>query len=446
MSTFFYLFQKKTIWVIAFTKYLLQNACFCRSPSMSLSHKAPAIEHIQVGFPVFDLGYLPYTREILVAGGGGPSRSGVANGISAFQVTRNGHLQQLHHFSTGAGAVMALRASALAEHDFAAAINNECVLFSRHRERFSKKRSVQLEIAGHDAYIRCLAQADGLLAAGATDGKVHLLKFPSLSRITTIDCADEVRGVAVTASGGVAILARNRLSLHTSDAASQTLCECSPPGATHFRCLVVLADGSFIAAANAQQRNGTPSLLMHYSSELVELRKMKCGPHPITSVAVSVDQQRACFGTSDGSIGVVDVQAWHLCSTFRDLVGFAVTSVAMSHTGSTAFACSANGKLIMVRMQKPGRVAAALRRYGPLLVCSILLACRVRSIWQSKLASIVLFASVSFAIRSVPYMLLSMAINMLALRLTGNISIVDGLFICAFVTALVFAGGVHWRN
>ncbi len=186
-----------------------------------------------------------------------------------------------------------------------------------------------------DCRSRCIhqvsCQADGLLAAGATDGKVHLLKFPSLSRITTIDCADEVRGVAVTASAGVAILARNRLSLHTGDAASQTLYACSPPCATHFRCLVVLADGSFIAAANAQQRNGTPSLLMHYSSELVELRKMKCGPHPITSVAVSVDQQRACFGTSDGSIGIVDVQAWHLCSTFRDLVGFAVTSVAMSH-------------------------------------------------------------------------------------------------------------------
>jgi hypothetical protein len=36
---------------------------------------------LNVGFPLFDICFINEEREILVCGGGGPSKSGVANGM-----------------------------------------------------------------------------------------------------------------------------------------------------------------------------------------------------------------------------------------------------------------------------------------------------------------------------------------------------------------------------
>lgn len=304
-----------------------------------------------VGFPVYAVEYLPYSREIIVAGGGGSTRSGVLNGISLYRITKHNSLAKTAFFSTGIGAVMAMQPSTLNSLDFLAAINSQLCLYGRVKNELICKKRAQLEISGVDGYIKCVSQQGSQCAAGTNDGKVHIFRFPSLIKLTNgiVETEGEVEDVLLGAATGerVFILTKNQILMHRIE--KQTIdfagaISIRPPREEHhFRCIGQLSTGNLIVAINGRDRKS--AFLCLYTQELEFLRCIQCFNKPITSISISFDQTTVAFGTSDGSLGVVNVEEWSVKCMFREVHDFAITGVAIDNGGKNVFACSPNGKL-----------------------------------------------------------------------------------------------------
>ena len=326
--------------------------------------------HVIVGFPVYSVGYLPYSREIIVAGGGGSTRSGVLNGISLYRITKHNLLTKTAFFSTGIGAVMAMQPSTLNSLDFLAAINSQLCLYGRVKNELICKKRTQLEISGMDGYIKCVSQQGSHCAAGTNDGKVHIFRFPSLIKLTDgiVETEGEIEDVLLGAATGerVFILTKNQILMHRIERQSidfSSAVSVRPPREEqHFRCIGQLSTGNLVVAVNGRDKKS--AFMCLYTQELEFLKCIQCFNKPITSISISFDQTTVAFGTSDGSLGVVGVEEWNVKCMFKEVHDFAITGVAIDNGGKNVFACSPNGKLNWSRIQMDGakRASELLKR------------------------------------------------------------------------------------
>lgn len=51
-----------------------------------------------LGFPVYSVRFLPNSSQILVGGGGGPTKTGVKNLVGLYEIDSNGKLNELSEF------------------------------------------------------------------------------------------------------------------------------------------------------------------------------------------------------------------------------------------------------------------------------------------------------------------------------------------------------------
>ncbi|XP_037976870.2 prolactin regulatory element-binding protein [Plutella xylostella] len=193
----------------------------------------------RVDFPLYTLQTLT-NRHVLVAGGGGSSKTGVANGFEIFELSHNGNrfvAEEVMRHETGANVVMNCAVSALQTRTYlAAGQESHCQLYRvnirmvdtaemrrgsfkaengliRRRRRTvsendnisktdrnsnSTEKRISFEIRpsdsiqtdfGDEAMQRVVRISPNgkLMATGGTDGKVRLWSFPKMELLRTID-------------------------------------------------------------------------------------------------------------------------------------------------------------------------------------------------------------------------------------------------------------------
>jgi hypothetical protein len=322
---------------------------------------------IEVGYPIYALGYFPYSREIAVSGGGGGSRSGIPNCLDTFHISANRGtssskiLEPFCKFSTGHQTVSLIQPLEHGgeENDFLAVMDDSVCLCSKKAITVGKgnsptkalqiKKQIQLQIQQPDAYIKCMQQTESLLALGTSDAKVHIRRLPSLKPVEVLEgFQGEIVDLAAASDGEEgSIFILTPQMLHQRGKAEGL----PVPKGFAFRCCAWLANKSaLLVVANSLKRDS--ALLLVYSqpdkSANLQLKEQICiFNRAVTCISISFDCQIAAFGTCDGSLGIIELEFARprVREIWRELQDFAMTCIVVDYGANNLFASSANGTL-----------------------------------------------------------------------------------------------------
>jgi len=293
-------------------------------------------------FPIYAASFLPRESILILAGGGGPSRSGLQNGCLIVLVnTRNAQLQLIGELSTGEETIMAsdIFPANSKKNIVALSVNDRCWLTElsltssdNHitSASLSLVRSIQADFsATDDGYLRFVRfnkdPAAPTLLVGGSEGKAREWTVPELRLLRTIE-----QGIHEGAGpnelelvdGDVFYSAEHKVSLVAI--ASKTVLfvknRTEPIQAIqspilnytfrHVRFLPGSKPGccSLLAVLNPERKGNKPStrpvvvLYCPRSGKIVQKPQRLPFARNVTAIAVS--QSRVSFGFADGSLVV----------------------------------------------------------------------------------------------------------------------------------------------
>ncbi|KAI9482956.1 MAG: WD40-repeat-containing domain protein [Benjaminiella poitrasii] len=369
--------------------------------------------NISVGIPVFSLGFTS-NNQLILAGGGGASRSGVKNKLVSYKIeTRRKDLEEdaTFEFESDEDAPMSLDVHPTkpfvitgvneSEKNMKNGINSNCRAFKILDDKFELSKTLNtLESKKAEDYQRVVRfSEDGtLFATGTTDGKVNVFKYPEfepLSKPITAAVDDEVLDVDIN-------LEKEKLTCVLRDALKlvnlrgknmgqivQTISSSSiiKNGAAHFRAFRYgrgyTKDFGF-AVLNGITKPGA-YIIKYDAYSLEQLKIVKVSNKPITAFTLSQDGAILAFGSADLSISLLDSQTLKTLTKVKDAHSFSITCIAISPDRRMIASASADNscRIVSLPLQFPSGTAI-----NPLY--TLLLACIVAAVllWLTTLVNI----------------------------------------------------------
>ncbi|ORZ23073.1 WD40-repeat-containing domain protein [Absidia repens] len=313
---------------------------------------------VQVGIPIFGLGF---TRgnQLLLCGGGGAGRSGVKNKLSSFKVDiRRKDLEEeaIYDISSDEDAPMCLAVHP--KENLAVAginaspesmkngLNENCRLFHIGETEFTLKKAVPcMESKNEDDYqkVARFSKDGSLLATGTTDGMVHVFKYPTLETVVKVQAVEnnDVLDVDINDEGAkltaVTPGALKLISLRGRNIG--TVIQTVSPLMVHkkhklqfraFRYGSGFTENLAFAVANGIGKS-KGSFIIVLDAHTLEIKKVQqASKKPITTFCLSPDGSVIGYGSADFSISLLEASTLRVLTQVKDAHGFSITSMAIS--------------------------------------------------------------------------------------------------------------------
>ncbi|CAG8528893.1 3303_t:CDS:10 [Paraglomus occultum] len=338
----------------------------------------PKAEHFTAGteFPVYCTAFSP-AGELLVGGGGGPSRSGVQNKLALYKVDPTAKkIEQLTEYKLekGEDAPMSMAIHPEdnvvvcgingKEESIAAGENFSCRIFNYSNEKIDlvDKKQASSSKKSYD-YLKVIRfSRDGkLLALGGTDSKLTVYKYPSLApafppinynkeEIYDLDFSSDGKqitalseknlGVWATEDGKLVQTIERPVFQKTVDAQFRA-CRYGQGEYAGFL-YVVVNPSSRRRAYIVKWDVGTWNKV---ASKAVASK-------PITTFAISDDGKYLAYGSSDLSVGICDSRTLRVLLRLPDVHSFPPTTIAFDHSSSILASGSPDNSVHLVMIPK----------------------------------------------------------------------------------------------
>lgn len=352
-------------------------------------------------FPIYSLAYHSPTSSIILGGGGGPSRSGIPNGLILLKLTPSPKskskfsLEEAGELRTGDEAVMSLsiyddKTDCLV----VAGVNDRCWLMELetdetrengppHSSRVSSivkalntgqpistqnqtqtsflnlLRTIQSDSSpSDDGYLRVTrftASGRSFLAAGS-DGCVREWTVPEMRLISKFETEGEILDADGKGETLAFVTSSGQIQLQTSSKDEPITLKPSQGFAFKFirffhKNSLILAVENFKLSKSSNSSKSTrknPKLLIFNES----LKQIKCQTLPIpkncTCLAVEEASDHLAFGFADGSLLVISIQNFSAVYFLKALAHpFPVTGLAIDSKKGILVSSSADGQILI---------------------------------------------------------------------------------------------------
>lgn len=338
------------------------------------------MEDVVFGFPIYALGIVAGGDEgedvLLVAGGGGPSKSGVRNALLAYALQPGGRVRRVAELSCGPEAPMCLSVDGHAcPRAEGAAVRPGPVVARRTRValgvndrlwrvalehggmRLALEDSAQADFAEADSHVRALSVGGPLLATLGADGNARLWSWPQLEEVGSLAGGSDVSLWWDGASGLVAVARAGGVSVHTCTAGgADPRAEVLVRGVPRFVRLLSGPRGPMMMVVAGGASGPYGRVTLHDAKGGAEV----CGrwlPRHFrpTAACVSPDLETAVVGGADGSLVVLSVPRLRIVARVAPIHGFVVTSLV-------AVGGDADGDVVVYSGSGDGTVRATVVR------------------------------------------------------------------------------------
>ncbi|KAK9241391.1 hypothetical protein V1525DRAFT_393018 [Lipomyces kononenkoae] len=344
-----------------------------------------------------DIGYPAYAAEfasdktLIVAGGGGEGKNGVANKISVLNidpVEKKIEIANEKVLTKDEDSPMSLDITeegviAVGVNSSTATIrtgkNEHLRLFKLESDnRVETQERVQLFAAKHgEEYQKCtrFSPAATYLAVASSMGILHCLAFPSLqSQFPAIDISEsgsesDIQDVDFSCNEKLLSFTTPKSVTLLSAVSGEKIAEYYPPPASTFRGVRFASDDTLILISNHARRRGASILKLTLPSDIY-LTKQQC-QSPIRSVrslhagikavtALDCRESIACIAGADLSVAVVRTDTLREVKIVRHAHTFPVTKVVINPAGTMMASTSVAQSVVVVRIE--GAAEASSRR------------------------------------------------------------------------------------
>ncbi|KAK9365256.1 hypothetical protein V1509DRAFT_633630 [Lipomyces kononenkoae] len=345
---------------------------------------------LDIGYPAYAAAFAS-KKTLVVAGGGGEGKNGVANKISLLNidpVEKKIEVANEKVLTKDEDSPMSLDVTeegvmAVGVNSGTATIktgkNEHLRLFKLECDnRIESQERVQLFAAKQvEEYQKCtrFSPAATYLAVASSIGILHCLAFPSLrpqfpaiditesgsdSDIQDVDFSYDEKLLSYTTPKSVILL---------SAVSGEKIAEYYPPPASSFRGVRFATDDTLILISNHARRRGASIVKLKLPSDIY-LTKQQCQP-PIRSVrslhtgikavtALDCRESIACIAGADLSVAVVRTDTLREIKIVRNAHTFPVTKVVINPAGTLMASTSVAQSVVLVRIE--GAAAASSRR------------------------------------------------------------------------------------
>lgn len=330
----------------------------------------------EVGFPVACLG-VTLSNQIVVGGGGGTGRSGVKNKLAVYKIAQG----QLEHqgeleLSSDEDAPTCLATHPTAKTMFIAGINRgadsikqgnnkSCRVFEiKKTNKIQTKHGVSAQAITSRSqydYQRCMAidKSGKLVACGATDGTLAMLKYPSLKPAIEdarfIGAADEINDVSFNQRGNwlavstdqelKVLLAKDGSVVQTIDKPHTQ--QSGQKMAFRFARFGSIGDKQDVLYTVMNTVGGKEKRQAYIAIWDTEnwarvMTRPASRSSAITTLAVSHDRKLLAFATASLQMVVCDAQTLQVLGRIPHSHSFAITALAFDQTGRYLISGSAD--------------------------------------------------------------------------------------------------------
>ncbi|GAA5875773.1 hypothetical protein JCM3774_006453 [Rhodotorula dairenensis] len=369
---------------------------------------------LDVKFPVYAVAWTD-DRTVLLAGGGGSSRTGVKNRFSTYSVDfkqRQLSLVEEYELSKEEDAPMTvavdLEARALAAginsstNELERGVNDNLRLFSLEGEKIVyQKRRQTLKSTDPDHYQKVTSFSRGptkMLAVGSTDSQLALLSYPDLrdicpaldysgEEIFDADFNDDGEMVAGTSSDKLCIWPTKVADSSTVPEPLQVIerpvlkreLACTfraakfgrRSTASNLYTVVNAAPSGSVRKAPAGSKKAFVSLWDARAWKLLKTRTVS--QKPVTAFDVSDDGTLLAYGSSDLSVGILDAVTLRPILTVLHAHDFPVTSLKFNPSGSILVSGSADNSIRVIQVPAPDQRGGSSASYTVLVTLLILI-------------------------------------------------------------------------
>ncbi|SCZ94646.1 BZ3500_MvSof-1268-A1-R1_Chr12-3g04019 [Microbotryum saponariae] len=354
---------------------------------------------LDVAFPVYAIAFID-DETIVLAGGGGSSRTGVKNRLSMHKIDlekRQFHLKTEHDLSKTEDAPMTIVVLPETK-SLVAGINSDAQTLARgknenlrvftysDKEIIYEKRKQILRSTSEDHYQKVTAFARTkpylhMIALGSTDSQFSVLTFPELQEVLpTIEYdGDEMFDVdfhddaTMVSFGGVLGASANKLCIwptQVPEDKSEPLSALQvierPIVAPHLSCtfraakfgrkltkdhIYTIVNSTPKVRSRKPGKNDKKSFVSVWDAKEWKLKRTRTvSMKPITAFDISLDGTMLAYGSSDLSVGVLDAQTLRPIVTILSAHGFPVTSLQFSPSGHLVVSGSADNSVRIIRV------------------------------------------------------------------------------------------------
>ncbi|KAK9330908.1 hypothetical protein V1520DRAFT_339138 [Lipomyces starkeyi] len=345
---------------------------------------------LDIRYPVYAAQFASDTT-LIVAGGGGEGKNGVANKISVLNIDpaeKKVKVAEEKVLSKDEDSPMSLDVTeegviAVGVNSSTAAIktgkNEHLRLFKLESDnRIETQERTQLFTAEHlDEYQKCtrFSPAATYLAVASSVGILHCLAFPSLqpqfpaidiseaggdSDIQDVDFSCNEKLISYTTPKSVTLL---------SAVSGEKIAEYFPPPASTFRGVRFASHDTLILISNHARRRGASILKLTLPSDIFltkqqsqppvrTVRSLHAGVKAVT--ALDCRESIACVAGADLSVAVVRTDTLREIKIIRNAHAFPVTRVVINPAGTVMASTSVAQSVVLVRIE--GVAAASSRR------------------------------------------------------------------------------------
>ncbi|KAG0292306.1 hypothetical protein BGZ96_004340 [Linnemannia gamsii] len=328
------------------------------------------------GFPIFCVGF---TRDddVVLAGGGGVSKSGVKNKIAIYKVDTAGKTLKPvveKELSRDEDAPMSISVhpteSALAfginsaTNKVEAGENENCRIFQYSEERIEAVHNKgTLASRNSDDYqkVTRFSKDGSVLATGGTDGVIALLKYPSLTPVMPVT---QFKGHEILdidfSTDGAHIAAVSAMNLWIISAETGRVLEVITNPVLNKKKPFVFRTCRFGRGAFSNilytvvngDRNQKPFVCMWDATKWSRIRTLTVGPKPITTCTISPDGKLIAFSSSDMGLRICSSKSLQVLMTVPKVHTLPVTSLAFNNDASLLVSGSVDGTCRVVSVPK----------------------------------------------------------------------------------------------
>ncbi|KAF9283399.1 WD40-repeat-containing domain protein [Linnemannia elongata] len=328
------------------------------------------------GFPIFCVGF---TRDddVVLAGGGGVSKSGVKNKIAIYKVETAGKTLKPvveRELSRDEDAPMSISVhpteSALAfginsaTNKVEAGENENCRIFQYSEERIEAVHNKgTLASRNSDDYqkVTRFSKDGDVLATGGTDGVIALLNYPSLTPVMPVTQfkGHEILDIDFSADGAH-IAAVSAMNLWIISAETGRVLEVITNPVLNKKKPFVFRTCRFGRGAFSNilytvvngDRNQKPFVCMWDASKWTRIRTLTVGSKPITTCTISPDGKLIAFSSSDMGLRICSSKSLQVLMTVPNVHTLPVTSLAFNSDASLLVSGSVDGTCRVVTVPK----------------------------------------------------------------------------------------------
>lgn len=345
----------------------------------------PLQELYEIKFPVFALEFFRYYQGkdkntanfVSVAGGGGPSKSGVKNAFVIFRAPNESTLltntakklslddagfeyEFEHSLGQQSGAIMCMAHYTLPEDDqvvLVCGVDRQVVIFKLDMEAQSAAEVLRFDVCSSnskeaaDVYVKLVRVVEGRLLTVGTDNSVSVWSLDGLAdgkkpkavseRVTEQEIVDadllkeeDERLLLYATSSALTLIPETKNDDDDEQALTFDISKTGlPPSRIRF-CRVISTEGKSQIAALSLSKSTRQSHLSLLDAKLKLIRFKLIHQKPITTIETSQDGRHLGFGAADGCVGCVSLPAMSIRFSEHEAHSFTVTATAFQRSQS----------------------------------------------------------------------------------------------------------------